>query len=452
MKIQIKLPANVKRILLALNHSGFESYIVGGCVRDSMLGINPNDWDITTSAKPEETEEVFKHYKMFNQGGLKHGTVTVMIEDTSYEITTYRRDGNYSDCRRPDKVYFTNDIVEDLSRRDFTINSCALDLRGNLIDPFGGKKDLGDKIIRCVGSPERRFGEDALRILRALRFSTKLGFSIEKETQEALVNNRHLLKNVSAERISEEFKKILTSKNFLSVFANMNVLPVIFYILPELEKTLDFEQHSPYHFKDVYGHTIKAMSYASPTVVQRMTLLLHDIAKPQCFSLDKNNIGHFYGHPKESSKIANDILLRLKIDTKTREKITMLVEHHDMELLLSQKYVNKMLNKFGEESLRELIEVKKADILAQSPQFLTERLNDLIEVENMIEQTVQNGNCFSLKNLNINGVDLINLGAKQGKIVGETLKHLLNNVIEEKLENDKGVLRIEAKKYLEKVI
>lgn len=454
-KIQIKMPEDAKKIISLLNNAGFEAYAVGGAVRDSLLSmkdsfqdLEPKDWDISTNAKPEDVHKVFKEYKIIDTG-LKHGTVTVIMNGQPYEVTTFRRDGKYTDGRRPDNVYFTNSLAEDLSRRDITINAMAYHPKKGLIDPFGGKSDLEKGIIKCVGYSHDRLREDALRILRVLRFSAQLGFSIDKNTQEALVVNKHLLKAVSAERILNELKKMLVAKNFLSVFANIKILPVIFYILPELEPTLDFEQHNPYHTKDVYGHTIEATNYANPTFVQRMTLLLHDIAKPQCFSLDKNNVGHFYKHPEESAAIANNILLRLKTDTKSRELIVTLIQNHDIEFVPKQRFVNKMLNKFGEETFRELIAVKKADILAQSHKFLIERLNNLLEIEDMVTKTINSGQCFSLKDLNINGVDIMSLGITQGEIVGETLRYLLTNVIEEKLENDKGVLKTEAKKFLE---
>lgn len=449
-KIQISIPEDAKKIITLLNNAGFEAYIVGGCVRDSLLNLEPKDWDITTSAKPEDVHKIFNGHKIIDTG-LKHGTVTIVMNDEPYEVTTFRKDGQYSDSRHPDQVYFTSNLVDDLSRRDFTINSICYHHKKGLIDPFNGRADLENMVIKCVGCPDERFREDSLRILRALRFSAQLGFSIDKATQEALVYGRHRLNTISAERISSELKKMLVAKNFLSVFANIKVLPVIFEIIPELRQTLDFEQHNKYHTKDVYGHIIQATNYSNPTFVQRMALLLHDVAKPQCFSLDVNNVGHFYEHEEQSSILANKILLRLKVDTKTRETIVLLIKHHDANFTPTQKFVNKMLNKLGEENFRELIAIKKADVLAQSHQFLTERLNDILEIENMVTQTMNSEHCFTLKDLNINGVDIMSLGITQGEIVGDTLKYLLSNVIDEKMENDKGVLKTEAKRYIEQI-
>jgi len=454
-KVQITIPEKTTKIIEMLNNAGYEAYVVGGAVRDSLLcmkdsfkDIRPKDWDVATSATPEEVHKVFNGYKIIDTG-IKHGTVTIMLDDEPFEITTFRKDGKYSDGRHPDKVYYTTSLEADLSRRDITINAMAYHPKKGLIDPFNGKADMENGIIKCVGYPNDRFREDALRILRILRFSAQLGFSIDKDTQEALVINKHLLKAVSAERILSEFQKMLVAKNFLSVFANLKVLPVIFYIMPELEATFDFEQHNPYHTKDVYGHIIQATNYANPTFVQRMTLLLHDVAKPQCFTTDINNVGHFYGHAERSAAIANDILLRLRSDTKSRKSIVTLVKHHEVDLTPTQRCVNRMLNKLGEETFRELIAVKKADILAQSHIYLTERLNNLLEIEDMVTKTVNSSHCFTLKDLKINGVDIMSLGVTQGEIVGETLRYLLTSVIEEKLENEKGCLKLEAKKYLE---
>lgn len=456
IKTVIPIPEDVKKNITLLNNSGFEAYVVGGAVRDSLLKIKasfrnlePKDWDISTNANPEDVHNVFKNHQVIDTG-LKHGTVSVIVNNKPYEITTYRKDGKYTDGRHPDKVYFTNSLVDDLSRRDITINAMAYHPKKGLIDPFNGRSDLDKGVIRCVGYPFDRLREDALRILRVLRFSAQFGFSIEENTQRAVIKCRHFLKNnVSAERILCELTKMLVAKNFLSVFANMKVLPVIFCVLPELKATVGFEQHNPYHTKDVYGHIIQATNYANPTFLQRMTLLLHDIAKPQCFSLDEQNIGHFYRHAEMSADMANEILFRLKTDRRTREMIVSLIKHHDIQFTPNQRFVNRMLNKLGEEVFRELIAVKKADILAQSGKFLTSRLNDLLEIENIIEKTISSEHCFSLRDLKINGTDIMKLGISQGKMVGETLSYLLAEVIEERLENDKGVLRTEAKKFLE---
>lgn len=435
----LKLPENVSYILGNLEKSGFEAYAVGGCVRDSLLGLEPGDWDICTNALPLDTKKIFHGEKVI-ETGIKHGTVTIMpvgTADELYEVTTYRIDGDYSDSRHPDSVTFTGNLADDLARRDFTINAMAYSPGAGIVDPYGGKADLYAKLIRCVGDADKRFGEDALRILRALRFAATYGFTIHDGTAAAMENNKHLLKNVSGERIAIELNKLLLGENLAGLLTAHS--KVLFEIIPELEPALGFEQHNKWHCYDVFTHSLTAVDNAPKDLVVRLAMLLHDTGKPHRFTQDDDGTGHFYGHAEVSTEITETVLKRLKYSTSIIKAVTELVKRHDTAMVPKMRSIRRLLNAVGEDRVRQLIEVRKADLSAQS-EMGKARIPDLFEVHEKLEEILRQQQCFSLKDLAVNGDDLIRLGIKPGKEIGETLNLLLNKVIDEELENDKEKL------------
>lgn len=419
-----------------LKNAGYEAYAVGGCVRDALLGKEPHDWDIATSAVPEKVKEIFQEYTQID-AGLKHGTVMVVIENEVTEITTFRIDGAYSDGRRPDTVSFTTDIAEDLSRRDFTINACAA-VETELIDPFGGREDLNHHTLRCVGDPEKRFTEDALRILRGIRFSSELGFAIEEKTKKAMFDCRNLLNHISQERITAEFVKTLlgaNAKNTLSEFRDILTL-----IVPEIKETIGFQQHNPHHAYDVFEHTLRALEAIDSDSILRTAMLFHDIAKPRCFTMDEKGVGHFYGHPAVSAKMAERILRRMRFSTADIRTITELIENHDMKIQAERISVKHAMNRLGMEQFGRLLKIKKADISAQSPDYLKKNLDWLNAVETIFDELIRENACFTLDGLAIDGNDLIRAGIPVGVQVGKVLRRLLDLIMDDKLENKKEVL------------
>jgi tRNA nucleotidyltransferase (CCA-adding enzyme) len=429
------IPEHVKTILSRLEAAGHEAYCVGGAVRDRLLGRAPGDWDVTTSALPEEVSALFAPHAL--PTGLRHGTVTVKPEGVpGVEVTTYRRDGAYSDCRRPDSVEFTASLEEDLARRDFTVNAMALDLRGALADPFGGGEDLKRGLLRAVGEPEKRFGEDALRILRGLRFAARLGFSIEAGTDRALRACAPLLERIAPERVREELTGILCGPYAEKVLVSYpDVLGVV---LPEIAPSVGFDQRSVYHCYDVWEHTARAVGAAPSAPVLRWTMLLHDLGKPDTFFLDGEGRGHFYGHWRKSAEYAGAILDRLRFDRRSRDLILTLVERHDCELPLSEKSVRKNLARYGEEAVRALLAVKRADNLAQAPEY-RDRQVLIGQWEDLLNLVLQEGACFSLRQLAVRGGDLTALGLR-GPAVGRVLQALLDQVLDGKLPNDREIL------------
>lgn len=436
------IPKNVEKIISILYNAGFEAYVVGGCVRDSLLGIKPHDWDICTSATPEQTKECFKNYKMFDSG-IKHGTVSVVIDNEVFEITTYRIDGEYTDSRHPESVIFTTNIVEDLSRRDFTINAMAYNKKEGLLDPFNGRNDLKSKIIRCVGNPYDRFCEDALRILRALRFAARFEFSIADDTHEAILKEKNRLSNISYERINSELCGILMAKN-----CGNNILrkysQVIIEFIPELKDIIGFEQNNPHHLYDVWEHTLHCMNHKdinSQEIDVRLALLLHDIGKPHCYSEDNNKIGHFKGHAHVSAEMAKIILKRLRFSNKEIESVTQLIEFHDYCFAETKPAVKKILNKLGcKEQLEKLLSLRKFDIWGQNNlQFITWRakLQKIKRIEDLLCEIIKEEACFKLSDLSINGKDLIKYGIPEGKPIGKILKTLLEMVINDVVKNNK---------------
>ena len=429
------IPEHVKTILSRLEAAGHEAYCVGGAVRDRLLGRAPGDWDVTTSALPEAVSALFAPHAL--PTGLRHGTVTVKPEGVpGVEVTTYRRDGAYSDCRRPDSVEFTASLEEDLARRDFTVNAMALDLRGALADPFGGGEDLKRGLLRAVGEPEKRFGEDALRILRGLRFAARLGFSVEAGTDRALRACAPLLERIAPERVREELTGILCGPYAETVLRSYpDVLGVV---LPEIAPSVGFDQRSVYHCYDVWEHTARAVGAAPSAPVLRWTMLLHDLGKPDTFFLDGESRGHFYGHWRKSAEYAGAILDRLRFDRRSRDLILTLVERHDCELPLSEKSVRKNLARYGEEAVRALLAVKRADNLAQAPEY-RDRQVLIGQWEDLLNLVLQEGACFSLRQLAVRGGDLTALGLR-GPAVGRVLQALLDQVLDGKLPNDREIL------------
>ena len=426
----MKLNASAQFVLDKLNQSNYKAYIVGGTVRDFLLHKDNTDIDITTNALPDQVKEVFKGYKIFDTG-IKHGTVSLLINGELIEITTFRKDENYLDNRHPSSIKFVSTLREDLLRRDFTINAMAYNKR--IYDYYGGREDLANKIIRAVGIANERFREDALRILRALRFSSVLGFTIEEKTKQAMFENKSLLKNISHERIREEFNKILLGENAEEVLLNYE--KIFEEIIPEFSLMYGFEQHNEHHIYDVYTHCVKAVSSSKKDLIIRLTLMFHDIGKPKVFSLDEQNHGHFYNHAVESKKIARDILNRLKYDNNTKKQVLTLIEYHDVVLNAEEKCVKRWLNRLGEDLFDKLIEVQRGDNFAQHPKHRERqlKLDQIVTIKNKI---IEEKNCFSLKQLAINGKDLIALGMN-GRAVGQTLNKILNLVLNGEIENDK---------------
>ncbi|CDM67719.1 poly(A) polymerase [Clostridium bornimense] len=437
--MNINIPSTVSNIIKILESHGFEAYVVGGCVRDSILGRVPNDWDITTDALPEKVMEVFKDIgATVVPTGIKHGTVTVIINNDSYEITTYRIDGEYKDSRRPEEVIFTSKLQEDLARRDFTINAMAFNPKEGLKDYFNGIDDLKERKIKTVRNPMDRFEEDALRMLRAIRFSAQLTFDIEEETIEAIKKLSSNIKNISVERIREEFNKIILSDNPRSIY-DLYEYGLLENFLPEFQFAINTKQNNPHHIYTVGEHIIKSMENIDKELILRLTMLLHDIGKPKTITTDENGIDHFYNHPLVSKDMAEDILRRMKYDNNTIAKVLLLVQYHDQRVN-SKKSIRKLLSKVEEENFNDLIKVWIADIKAQNPKFIEEKIDAINSIKDKLKEIIESNQCFSLKDLAISGKDLIKLGIKPGKEIGMILNKLLEEVIESPDKNEKEKL------------
>lgn len=434
----INIPIDAKEIIKVLQDNKYKAYVVGGCVRDSILGKEPKDWDITTNAIPEKIIEIFNNYNVIPTG-LKHGTVTIMINSIPYEVTTFRTDGVYSDGRHPDSVEFTNDLIKDLSRRDFTINSLAYNNEEGILDYFGGIKDLQDKLIRCVGNPEDRFSEDALRMARACRFSSQLNFKLDQSVINSILKNSKLIQNISKERIQSELNKILLSENLNGLY-HFYQSGLLQYVIPIFESCFLCNQSNPYHIYNVGLHIFKSVEFIEMELHLKLTMLFHDVAKPICKTLDENGIGHFYGHAEESSKMAIEILGRMKYDNLTITRVRDLIFYHDSEIQDSRKSIRKWLNKIGEETFRNLLKVRKADIKAQNTDYYQERHDKLERIKVVLEEVLNAKECFSKKDLAINGTDLIKLGYTEGKQIGEIINKLVELVLDNPNLNTKEQL------------
>ncbi len=436
------MPKNVDTAINLLQSAGFEAYAVGGCVRDSLLGKTPNDWDITTSAKPEDMKSVFADFHCIDTG-IKHGTVTVVIDGEPLEITTFRLDGEYEDNRHPKSVTFTSNLGADLGRRDFTVNAMAYSKMTGTVDLFGGQNDLKNKIIRCVGDPDRRFNEDALRILRALRFASALDFEIEEKTAQSLLKNRALLGNISEERIAKELLKLVCGKGAKRILTDF--APVLFEILPELQPMYKNSHDNPHHCYDIYEHTLIAVESIDPEPTLRFAMLLHDCGKPAVKKFDENGVAHFYGHQRISAEISAQILARLKVSNKFRDEILFLVSNHDRwELYENTEKMPRYLSKFGLDGVLKLLKVMRADVLAQSPEYRY-RLDQIADAEKIAKNLAEQKPCLSLRELQINGRTLMDIGIPQGRKLGAVLAQLLDEVIDGVTKNTQEALTTRAR-------
>ncbi len=429
----MELTKGAKLLIKTLNEHGYKAYAVGGFVRDNLLGLPLFDVDVTTSATPDEMLEVFKDFKVYLTG-IKHGTVTVNSLGELIEVTTFRVDGKYLDNRHPEKVEFVKDLKNDLLRRDFTVNAMAFDGE-NLIDLFGGQEDLKNKIIRAVGDPEKRFEEDALRILRALRFASVLDFEIDLETARAMEEKAHLLKNVSVERILTELTKTLMGKGVERVLLKHK--KVLFEVIPELKLCDGFSQNTKFHAYDVYEHTVKSVALSATDKYVRWALLLHDVEKPSCYSVDKSGVGHFYGHQPKSAKTAVNILKRLKADNKLIKLCNDLIYLHDVKTEISRGEIKKLLNEYGAETLKKLALVKVGDGLAHASKYAIVREKLALDFLDNINDILDNGECFTLKELKVNGNDLKAIGFS-GEDIKHALERALNLVMFDEISNDKA--------------
>lgn len=430
--MNIQLPDYVRTALKALEDAGYEAFVVGGCVRDIYLGKNPEDFDITTDATPKEMLEVFKTFHVIPTG-IKHGTVTVIIDGKSIEITTYRIDGEYLDSRRPENVIFSRSISEDLSRRDFTVNALAYNEASGLLDLHGGLDDLKNGIIRCVGEPDKRFEEDALRIMRAVRFSSVLGFSVEENTKRSIFKYADTLTSISAERTSAELLKLLCGKDATKILIEYR--DVIAALIPELKKTFDFDQNNKHHIYTVYDHMAYSVGFAKDEPDVRLALLLHDIGKPDTYFTDENGVGHFYTHGEVGAEISLPILKRLRLSREMTDTVYTLVRYHDYPIDHSRKTIRRRLNKFGEPMLKKLMDVKEGDSKAHNPAYVG-RIDEIYEINEIIDDVINAEDCFSLRSLKISGRDLKNMGMESGPEIGSVLNELLSEVLDGNLEND----------------
>lgn len=436
--MRINIPKQAVKIIDVLEQAGFEAYVVGGCVRDSLLQKEPKDWDITTSAKPEQVKALFSRTI---DTGIEHGTVTVMMDKVGYEVTTYREDGEYKDHRRPMGVTFTSSLEDDLKRRDFTINAMAYNETEGLVDLFGGKEDLEHGILRCVGEARDRFDEDALRILRALRFSAQLNFELEEKTKEAMKEKCGFLRDISAERIQVELTKLLVSNHPEKLITGYE-LGITNVVLPEFDAMMQTEQNHPYHCYNVGLHTIEVVKNIEPEPILRWAALLHDVAKPVCRVQDEVGMDHFYGHGVQGEKMAAEVIKRMKLDNHTLHDVCVLVKHHDDRFSspVQKSSVKRKLNKIGADLFEDLLKLNKADSLGQDPETFKEKEAYIEEVRRVFEEVMKEKECFSLKDLNVSGADLIKAGIKPGKGMGEILMYLLEVVIESPEKNQKELL------------
>ena len=440
--IRIAVPQKGQHIIETLQHAGFEAYVVGGCVRDSILGRKPQDWDITTSARPEQVKALFPRTI---DTGLQHGTVTVMLQGEGFEVTTYRIDGTYEDSRHPSEVTFTSDLREDLRRRDLTINAMAYNDAAGLVDLFGGMEDLKAGVVRCVGNAEERFEEDALRILRAIRFSAQLGYAIEEETIAAIVKLSSTLSRISAERIQVELTKLMVSPHpdYLRIAYDTGVTKVFF---PEFDRACETPQNHPHHCYSVGEHILHSLGHVEADSVLRLAMLLHDIGKPAVMTLDEEGRNHFHGHAAVGAEMAETILRRLKYDNDTIHKVCRLVRYHDYGngVDIDIRLARRAMNRIGEDAFPALFAVKRADILAQSDYLRREKLDMLEKWEGLYREILEKNQCVSLKTLAVSGADLIAAGWKPGKELGEALKRLLELVLEDSARNTKEWLLAKA--------
>ena len=434
--MKIKMPPSVNMVIDSLHAKGFEAYAVGGCVRDTILAREPDDWDITTSASPQQVKEIFDRTV---DTGLEHGTVTVLAGSGAHEVTTYRIDGEYEDGRHPKEVVFTSSLAEDLRRRDFTINAMAYNNEEGLVDLFDGIRDLQRKVIRCVGNPTERFSEDALRILRALRFSAQLGFKLDPATLDAIIALAPTLEKISAERIRVELNKLLISKRpeYMEAVYEAGITKIV---LPEFDELMKTPQNNPHHCYNVGEHTIAALQHVPADPILRWTMLLHDIAKPACRTTDEAGIDHFKGHAPAGEKMAKAILRRLKFDNETIRQVAALIRWHDCRMAPEKPVIRRILNKLGPELFEKLMIVQEADTMAKSLYQREKTLERIGKVRECVREILDNGDCFTLKTLAVSGKDLMELGVPKGPKIGECLNAALEEVMKDPAKNTKEYL------------
>ena len=440
------VPAYVHTLLAALWDAGFEAYPVGGCVRDSLLGRTPADWDLCTSARPEQTERVLSGYRLV-ETGLKHGTVTVLTAGGPVEVTTFRTDGAHRDHRRPETVAFVQRLEEDLARRDFTVNAMALGPDGAVIDPYGGRTDLAGRIIRCVGEPDMRFGEDALRILRALRFASRLDFAVDPGTAASAEKNRALLDDIARERVFAELKGILIGPGAGRVLREYG--PILFQVIPELAAQEGFDQKNPHHIHDIWTHTTMAVDAVDPDPVLRLTMLLHDVGKPACYFTDEAGVGHFYGHGEKGAEMADGILQRLRCDHAARERVRLLIQNHDIKPPKTPKAMRRLLARLGVDAVRQLMLCWRADSADRAEAVRAQNLALIDDWEALLAEVLAGpAPCFSVKSLAVNGRDILAMGVPEGPAVGQVLGALFDAVTDGTVPNEREALLERAKELL----
>ena len=436
------IPPGVENVLQTLEAQGFEAWLVGGCVRDHLLGKIPKDYDVATNASTCQVMSVFEGVRVI-ETGVKHGTVTVISGGIPVEVTTFRTDGAYSDGRHPDSVRFASDIRDDLGRRDFTVNAIAYSPRRGYVDLFGGGSDLRSGVIRCVGDPDVRFGEDALRILRAMRFASVLGFAVEDGTAASIHRCKGLLSKIAVERVTKEFTGLLCGANAAGVLREY--ADVVALIIPPCAAMFGFEQHNPYHDRDVWEHTLGVVQAVPPVTVMRLAALLHDVGKPLCFTVDESGRGHFYGHETIGADIVRHVLdSYIRVDRHTGERVLFLVEHHGEPILPDRKIMRRRLARYGEEPLRQLIALHRADTAGQAADAISERPAELEEAERLLDALVEESACTTLSGLAVRGGDLMAMGIPKGPMIGRILNELLREVCAETLENSGQALRARA--------
>ena len=438
------LPQTTQYCIAALEAAGHQAYVVGGCVRDSLLGLTPADFDLCTDAKPEETAQVFAAHQLLHHG-QKHGTVGVVLDHEVFEITTFRTEGGYEDARHPGWVDFVTTIEEDLARRDFTINAMAYNPKTGYTDPFGGQADLTNSILRAVGDPKTRFREDALRILRGVRFCARFGLTPEPATKEAMVQLAPLLDKIARERVFDELSKLLTSATVKDL---LEFAPILAQVIPELADSIGFQQHSPHHRYDVFTHTAYVVETVPRDLGLRWAALLHDIGKPACFTRDETGRGHFKGHAKVSAAMADEILLRLKAPSALRQQVTELINLHMTPLEPDKKLLRRRLGKLGQNRLMELLSLQEADMGSKGT-GKSEEMDQFAVIRRLIQEILEEHACLSIKDLAVNGWDLQMIGVPLGPDIGKSLHWLLGQVQDEVLPNEREALLRTVRELLE---
>jgi len=445
-KIKIKIPTDVNRILDLLSIHGYDGYVVGGCVRDNILNKSPNDWDICTNCTPEKMLDIFSSFKVIPTG-LKHGTVTIVIQDKNYEVTTYRIDGEYKDGRHPEEVIFTTELKEDLKRRDFTINAMAYNHRHGLVDYYGGIEDIINKKVKCVGDPIKRFSEDYLRMLRGIRFSTQLEYDLDRETFNAIKKLSQNITYISVERIREELNKILRSNTPSKGIQLLNTTNLLKYILPELEMCVEFQQHNPYHKEDLFNYILSVVDHTENNLILRLSALFYHIGKPVAFNLAEEDIDNFYKHHIKSYEITKKIMKRLKYDNKSIEQVAALVkEHMSIYEKATDKTIKRLINRVGTENIDKLFQLQIADVRATSKES---DINSILKIKERVKKILNEKQPLSIKDLKISGSDLLEAGVSEGKQIGIVLNDLMEIVLENpELNRKENLMKIVRRRLI----